>query len=377
MAPKILITGLNGYLAGRTAEAVLKAGYDVRGTVRRLATGDKVKDALAEMGYPEDRIDVVEVPDMTVPGAFDEAVKGCHAILHLAAPLGELYGQTTPPEIVRKTVSSTQGLLESAERHAGDGLASVVYMSSVAAMFEVEAEPRRHDETDWNKLAERAVEELGVEAGPFNAYCAAKTASEKTVWRFREEKKPKFGMTAVQARYVSPLPLAALYLLHPLPIHGPKLLATSTSLGPPVVPWPTKEQIHISVSQIWQVVAGAEPMALPTYQFYVDVRDVARVLVWAALHPEAADGERLLCSGGRGGGQAFADILAKHVDGKKEWDGIQLWKGTPNQGYTEGYGPYPGELWLDAGKAVRVTGQDWMPLETSVIDSADVLKRYL
>ncbi|KAK8078143.1 hypothetical protein PG996_004313 [Apiospora saccharicola] len=331
MAPKILITGLNGYLAGRTAEAVLKAGYDVRGTVRRLATGDKVKDALAEMGYPEDRIDVVEVPDMTVPGAFDEAVKGCHAILHLAAPLGELYGQTTPPEIVRKTVSSTQGLLESAERHAGDGLASVVYMSSVAAMFEVEAEPRRHDETDWNKLAERAVEELGVEAGPFNAYCAAKTASEKTVWRFREEKKPKFGMTAVQA----------------------------------------------SVSQIWQVVAGAEPMALPTYQSYVDVRDVARVLVWAALHPEAADGERLLCSGGRGGGQAFADILAKHVDGKKEWDGIQLWKGTPNQGYTEGYGPYPGELWLDAGKAVRVTGQDWMPLETSVIDSADVLKRYL
>lgn len=156
MAPKILITGLNGYLAGRTAEAVLMAGYDVRGTVRRHATGDKVKDALTAMGYPEDRVDVVEVPDMTVPGAFDEAVQGCHAILHLAAPLGEIYGETTPPEIVRKTTVSTQGLLDSAVAHAGGGLASVVYMSSVAAMFEAEAEaePRRHDETDWNKLAE-------------------------------------------------------------------------------------------------------------------------------------------------------------------------------------------------------------------------------
>ncbi|KAK7920332.1 hypothetical protein PG985_008354 [Apiospora marii] len=349
MAPKILITGLNGYLAGRTAEAVLKAGYDVRGTVRQLSTGDKVKDALVAMGYPEDCVEVVEVPDMTVPGAFDEAVKGCHAILHLAAPVSEIYGATTPPEIVRKATSSTQGLLDSVVAHAGGGLASVVYMSSVAAMFEVEAEPRRHDETDWNQLAERAVEEMGTEAGPFNAYCAAKTASEKAVWRFREERRPGFGVTAVQASYI---------------------------IGPPVVPWPTKEQIHITISQIWQVVAGVEPQALPTYQSYVDVRDVARVLVWAALHPEAADGERLLCSAGRGGGQAFADILAKYADGRKEWEGVRLWRGNPGQGYTEGYGPYPGELWLDASKAARVTGQDWMPLETSVIESAEFLKRY-
>lgn len=107
------------------------------------------------------------------------------------------------------------------------------------------------------------------------------------------------------------------------------------------------------------------------------MRDVARILVWAALHPDAADGERLLCSGGRGGGQAFAGILAKFVGGKKEWDGVRLWRGTPRQGYTEGYGPNPGELWLDAGKAVRATGYNWMPPETSVIDLAEFLKRDL
>lgn len=201
MAPKILITGLNGYLAGRTAEAVLEAGYDVRGSVRRLAAGNEVKDALVKLGYSQDRIEVVEVPDLTAPGAFDEAVAGCHAILHLASPVGEIFS-TPPPEIVRRATSSTQGLLDSALAYGGEQLESVVYMSSTAAIFEVEPAPRAHDETDWNTTAGREVREKGDEAGPFNAYCAAKTAAERLLWSFREEKKPKFGVTAVQARYV-------------------------------------------------------------------------------------------------------------------------------------------------------------------------------
>ncbi|KAK7980072.1 hypothetical protein PG990_002936 [Apiospora arundinis] len=349
MAPKILITGLNGYLAGRTAEAVLEAGYDVRGSVRRLAAGNEVKDALVKLGYSQDRIEVVEVPDLTAPGAFDEAVAGCHAILHLASPVGEIFS-TPPPEIVRRATSSTQGLLDSALAHGGEQLASVVYMSSTAAIFEVEPAPRAHDETDWNTTAEREVREKGDEAGPFNAYCAAKTAAERLLWSFREEKKPKFAVTAVQASYF---------------------------FGPPVTPWPTKEQIPLCISPLWQVVSGVEPQPLPTYQSIIDIRDVARVLVWSALHPDAADGERLLCSAGRAGGQALADIVAKHAAGKKEWEGVQLWKGEPGQGYTEGYGPYEGELWLEAGKAVKMTGQDWIPLETTVIDLAEFLRRYL
>lgn len=71
----ILITGLNGYLAGVAAELAIKEGYDVRGTVRRLETGTRVKDALEKRGYPG-RIEVVKVPVITDAGAFDEAVKG-------------------------------------------------------------------------------------------------------------------------------------------------------------------------------------------------------------------------------------------------------------------------------------------------------------
>lgn len=72
----LLVTGLNGYLGARTAEAVLKAGYPVRGTVRQVASGAAVQDALVELGYDRDLIEVVQVPDMMAPGAFDKAVAG-------------------------------------------------------------------------------------------------------------------------------------------------------------------------------------------------------------------------------------------------------------------------------------------------------------
>lgn len=75
----ILITGLNGFLAGRLAEAALKAGYSVRGTVRNLAAGAEVQKALLGLGYGG--AEVVHVPDMTAPGAFDEAAIGMGPVL--------------------------------------------------------------------------------------------------------------------------------------------------------------------------------------------------------------------------------------------------------------------------------------------------------
>lgn len=69
----VLVTGANGYVAARTVEAFVKAGYSVRGTVRSKSSAKGLLDALSEYAS---RIEIVEVPDITVEGAFDEAVKG-------------------------------------------------------------------------------------------------------------------------------------------------------------------------------------------------------------------------------------------------------------------------------------------------------------
>jgi len=58
----VLITGVNGYIASRTAEAFLTEGYHVRGTVRSKASGTGLIEVLkpfAEAG----RFELVEVKD--------------------------------------------------------------------------------------------------------------------------------------------------------------------------------------------------------------------------------------------------------------------------------------------------------------------------
>ncbi len=70
----VLITGINGYIASVLGQHLLEKGYSIRGTARRAATTEAlVKGPYAAYG---DRVEIFEVPDMTVDGAFDEAVKG-------------------------------------------------------------------------------------------------------------------------------------------------------------------------------------------------------------------------------------------------------------------------------------------------------------
>ena len=74
----VLISGINGYIASSIGMQLLEKGYSIRGTARSA----KSTQALVEGPYAQyahaspSRVQILEVPDMTVDGAFDEAVKG-------------------------------------------------------------------------------------------------------------------------------------------------------------------------------------------------------------------------------------------------------------------------------------------------------------
>lgn len=204
--PIVLVTGANGYIAGSVIEAFLKAGYAVRGTVRSKASADPLVKALSSYGND---LEIVQVPDIVAPGAFDTAVKGklsglsnkhfltvlgVHAIAHLAA--GVSFSFTDPDPVLEVAIQGTLGVLESALTEPS--IKSVVLMSSIAAITGIDKPlPHRFTEADWNDAALATVKKMGKESpGPL-IYLASKVAGERAFWKFRDEKKPSFAMTAL------------------------------------------------------------------------------------------------------------------------------------------------------------------------------------
>lgn len=71
----VLVTGASGFIATHVVDQLLLAGYVVRGTVR-----DEKKAAWTTALFSErhgaGKFSATIVPDMSMDGAFDEAVKG-------------------------------------------------------------------------------------------------------------------------------------------------------------------------------------------------------------------------------------------------------------------------------------------------------------
>jgi nucleoside-diphosphate-sugar epimerase len=98
-------------------------------------------------------------------------------------------------------VKSTETVLNAAAK-AGDAMESVVLVSSAAAMFDLYddmlLQGRLYTEKDWNNYSEQVLKEKGDLAGYLHGYLESKTAGEKLFWKFRQEHKPSFAMTALQ-----------------------------------------------------------------------------------------------------------------------------------------------------------------------------------
>lgn len=69
---RILVTGANGYIGTHITKVLLQAGYSVKAAVRSMASSEAIIRSHPEY---EDRLSFAIVPDITISGAYDEAVK--------------------------------------------------------------------------------------------------------------------------------------------------------------------------------------------------------------------------------------------------------------------------------------------------------------
>lgn len=96
---------------------LLESGYQVRAAVRNQAGFDKIKTLKPTLPYI-DQLTAIIVPDITISGAYDDAVKGVEYIIHVASPIAASVPDDADfeTELINPAVRGTIGMLESAKR---------------------------------------------------------------------------------------------------------------------------------------------------------------------------------------------------------------------------------------------------------------------
>ncbi|KAM0284158.1 hypothetical protein ACHAQH_002148 [Verticillium albo-atrum] len=181
---KILVTGTSGYIASNVVVEAINAGYNIRGTARSAAKAEKTKH------FDSPNYEVVVVPEMDPEGAFDEAVKGVDAIIHMASPLTF---SPNPKEVVPPAVKGATSILRSASRESG--IKRFVFTSSsTSTSLSTPGKKFKINSKSWNTEVDDFADfpPPYPDEDAFKVYAASKTKAEAAVWDFMREEHPHF-----------------------------------------------------------------------------------------------------------------------------------------------------------------------------------------
>ncbi|KAE9970871.1 hypothetical protein EG328_006002 [Venturia inaequalis] len=187
MGETILITGATGYIGFKTMLLALEAGYKVRAVIRKQGQADKLKTHPKIAPYAAN-LEFAVISDLTQDGAFDEALLGIDAVLHLASPLAN---ETDDYErdIIKPAVAVNISLLHSALTHTS--VKRIIITSSMVTLipFSWLSTPnttKTYSSTDTNTTT----------TGPFTlameAYWSSKALARLAVRDFVTTKTPGF-----------------------------------------------------------------------------------------------------------------------------------------------------------------------------------------
>lgn len=243
---------------------------------------------------------------------------------------------------MRAAVEGTLSLLHSALDHAGPQLKAFVLAGSSAAMGLRSPDDKTSSftEGDWNDAAVKTAQELGKDTPGRLIYAASKTAAERAFWSFHQETQGQrlFSMTAVNP---------------------------ATVFGPPLYMPPRPDLLSPSIRILYDtVVEGKGVLTVRgggTVMSSVDVRDVARLMLWAAAHSHEADGQRYLACAWDASPRLINKILSEN------FRQLSLPPAEINGPTSSSDGDNP---LYDGDKALKATGQDWIGLDKSILDSA-------
>ena len=172
----------------------MKAGFKVRAPIRSVEKGELVTKLFHER-YGTDAFSTVLIPDMSVPGSLDEALKGCAGVVHGASEMGF---SPDPHKMITPTLNMLNNILSTAAKTPS--VKRVVTTSSQAVMPSI-AEAGAQDSSTWNPQADGVIAYAWAE--PYTpdksgaVYAAGKISAERACWDFVKNEKPGFVLNTV------------------------------------------------------------------------------------------------------------------------------------------------------------------------------------
>ena len=250
MKELVLVTGISGYIARHVAFILLARGYQVRGSVRSKSKSEPVRQALKAAGADVSRLSFIEA-DLKTDKNWEEAVKGCTYIQHIASPF-PLEQPSDREALVPEARAGAQRVLAAG---FAENVKRIVMTSSMVSMMGKPGKgaTMRVHEDDWTDPSWRLL----------TAYTVSKTKAELSAWEYARVQGFESRLTTI----------------NPGLVLGP---AIGGSFG-------------TSLVLIQQMFRGEFPRAPKVAYPIVDVRDVAELHVEAMIK-QKAKGRRLIAA---------------------------------------------------------------------------------
>ncbi|CAA21909.1 Flavonol reductase/cinnamoyl-CoA reductase family protein [Schizosaccharomyces pombe] len=329
MSELVLITGITGFVASHSAEALLSQGYRVRGTYRFQ---EKLDGLLKNRPEWEKKVEFVQVPDCRAPNAYVEAAKGVDYVIHAAT---EVHSNLEPPrkdphELLHIAIQGCENALIAAAQEPK--VKRFVYISSEAALkgpVNYFGDGHVFTEKDWNPKTLREAEESDDE---LLNYTVCKKLGERAMHAFVARNTPRFQAIA----------------LNPPLILGPVFHLQSV------------DNLNFSTWFFWQLIKGRYEVAPESKFFnYVDVRDLAEAQVKALT--AKTDKDRFVISGGAFKNDDIVNVALKYFPQFKD-------KIAKPNGETS-----PCNYEVDASLSIKELGLTYRPAEETFKDATESL----
>lgn len=328
----VFVSGANGFVAVAIVKELIDKDYDVVGSVRSAEKGDALKKRFPK-GFSYEI-----VPDLSAPGAFDDAIKKHPEVtvfLHVASPL---FFNTTEVEkdLVIPAINGTVSALKAIKKNSPQ-ITRVVVTSSYAAIAlaaDDSVKSNTFTEETWNPITYDQSIGKGVAPDQVSllAYYGGKTFAEKAAWDFVKDEKPSFVLSTVNPVYV---------------------------FGPQTFDEDAKGTLNLSAEVVGLLLRLKKGDAVLGASGFVDVRDVARAHL-VAFEKDEAKNQRLLLYSDRWSSQKILDVV--HRDFPEQSKDIAVGKPGDEE-------PLKLLATIDNSKTRRILGFPLIDLETSIHDT--------